>query len=87
MRRREDQIARAAFALGSGAAIRAALVGTDVPAGGDAPSASQDVEQIVCETFARALRLTPERVKAIDALEPMGCDSLRIVEITVALSE
>jgi len=91
LRRREEQIARAAFELASGAAIRAAAEGRELlttirPAG--AVTASEgDIAAVVHGAFAAALRVSVERVAQVDRLEALGCDSLRIVEITVALSE
>src|SRR6185436_19771340 len=46
-----------------------------------------DLAGVVHKAFAAALRLTPEKVAQVDRLEALGCDSLRIVEITVALTE
>jgi acyl transferase domain-containing protein/acyl carrier protein len=99
VRRREQQIARAAFELSTGAAMRAAGEGavagdTDrhaaTPASAlsaPADSSAAEIAALVHAAFAKALRVSPERVAAVDALEALGCDSLRIVEITVALSE
>jgi len=87
LRRRESQILRTAFDLATGADLRAAIGGA--PGGsviGEA-TADADIAAIVHGAFARALRLPAERVAAVDNLEALGCDSLRIVETTVALRE
>ncbi|HXR43940.1 MAG TPA: beta-ketoacyl synthase N-terminal-like domain-containing protein, partial [Pseudolysinimonas sp.] len=89
LRRREEQIARAAFELASGAAMRAAAEGR--PAAGTlaavhAAGDEHSVAAIVHDAFAAALRISAQRVAEVDQLEALGCDSLRIVEITVALS-
>lgn len=86
LRRREAQIARAAFDLATGAALRLAIEGRSAPSSSTV-TPGQDIAGIVHDLFARALRTSVERVVAIDDLEPLGCDSLRIVEITVALTE
>lgn len=52
-----------------------------------ATAGSDDVESAVIESFAAALRLPAARVREVDRLEVLGCDSFKIVEITVALSE
>jgi acyl carrier protein len=41
----------------------------------------------VFDAFARALGTTVDRVRAVDSLEALGCDSFKIVEITVSLLE
>ena len=51
------------------------------------PDASADIASAVHGTFATALRMPVDQVAEVDRLEALGCDSLRIVEITVALSE
>ncbi len=104
LRRREEQIVRAAFELATGAALRRAadtVRSGAAPHGVAAASAASpsssavthrveavgEVAVVVHAAFARALRVTAEHVAEVDALEALGCDSLRIVEITVALSE
>ena len=49
------------------------------------PSLDTDIASEVHRAFAAALRMPVERVAELDRLEALGCDSLRIVEITVAL--
>jgi len=46
---------------------------------------TRDVAEKVYGTFADALRVPAARVKELDRLEALGCDSLKIVEITVEL--
>ncbi|HUE88996.1 MAG TPA: SDR family NAD(P)-dependent oxidoreductase [Vicinamibacterales bacterium] len=86
LRRREAQITRAAFDLATGPDLRLAIEGRSAPSSVSV-APSEDIAAIVHDTFAHALGTTAERVAAIDDLEPLGCDSLRIVEITVALTE
>lgn len=46
-----------------------------------------EIESVVLTAFAKALRISSDQVKKVDRLDALGCDSLRIVEITVALSK
>ncbi len=87
LRRREERINRTAFELSSGAAIRAAAEGR--PTAPRLPTAADqsDIAAVVHAVFASALRVPAEQVAEVDRLEALGCDSLKIVEITVALSE
>ena len=85
-RRRERQIPRTAFDLSSGPELRMAIEGREVPAPGRDTQAAADVTAEVSAAFADALRVPVDRVLEVDQLEALGCDSLRIVEITVALS-
>src|SRR6185369_12330237 len=86
LRRREQQIARIAFELATGAAMKAAVEGR--PSASTATAvATGDVAGIVHSAFASALAVQVDRVVEVDRLEDLGCDSLRVVEITVALSE
>ena len=97
LRQREEQIRRAAFELSSGAALRAAAEGRSAGAPGDVarPSSpiagqsrdSHEIATTVQKAFADALRVPVEQVAQLDHLEALGCDSLKIVEITVALTE
>jgi FkbH-like protein len=85
LRRREAEIARAA--LHPASAVRPHREREDRR---DAPIASEtnvNVAGIVYGAFAGALRLPIATVQEVDQLETLGCDSLRIVEITVTLSE
>jgi FkbH-like protein len=87
LRRREQRITRAAFELASGAAIRAAAEGRPAAPRVATAADQNDVAAVVHAAFASALRLSVDQVAGIDRLEALGCDSLKIVEITVALSE
>ena len=87
LRQRERQIARIAFDLATGAAMKAALEGRPSKAAASAASATGDIAGIVHTAFASALAVPIDRVIEVDRLEDLGCDSLRVVEITVALSE
>ena len=46
-----------------------------------------DVQTQVLDTFAKVLGLDQERIKNVDRLDALGCDSLQIVGITVALTK
>jgi FkbH-like protein len=88
LRRREQQIARIAARLSTGAALKAAVEGRGAPATVAQPPVEHGaIDAVVHEAFARALGLPVGQVVSVDRLEALGCDSLRIVEITVALSE
>jgi FkbH-like protein len=87
LRRREQQIARVAFDLATGASIRAAAEGRPLAPVRQLSDAQHDIAAVVHGAFADALRLPVEKVAEVDRLEALGCDSLKIVEITVALSE
>ncbi len=87
LRRREHQIARAAFELATGAALGAAVTGRPLPAAHETGATVEDIVAVVHGAFAAALRLPVEQVAEVDRLEALGCDSLRIVEITVSLTE
>jgi FkbH-like protein len=91
LRRREEQIARAAFVLATGEAMRLAADGRPAQpvtaSGARAVASAADVAGIVHAAFAAALKLPIDTVAQVDRLESLGCDSLRIVEITVALME
>lgn len=86
LRSREQQIARAAYALSTASRLRAAI--ERVPAEAAAPQVpSADAAAAVETAFAAALGIDAARVREIDSLEALGCDSFRIVEITVGLIE
>lgn len=99
LRRREEQIARAAFELSTAAGLQSAIESSEgkaapgvsgVSRATDGPRRTDDegaIADIVCAAFASALRMPLDTVRQVDRLEDLGCDSLRIVEITVALSE
>jgi FkbH-like protein len=46
-----------------------------------------DVETQVLGTFAKVLGIEEDRIKNVDRLDALGCDSLQIVGITVALTK
>ena len=87
LRERELQVVRAAGALGSAAGLLSAIDGkpTEVPPPDRAGSG--DASSAVFEAFAAALALPVARIREIDRLESLGCDSFKIVEITVALTQ
>jgi FkbH-like protein len=87
LRRREDQITRIAFELATGRDVRAALEGRPPATTATTVSSDEDIADTVHAAFASALRLPVEKIASVDQLEALGCDSLKIVEITVALSE
>ncbi|NOX54346.1 MAG: HAD-IIIC family phosphatase, partial [Planctomycetes bacterium] len=87
-RRREQQIERTAFNLSTAGAISVAVQGADAaaigPASAEPPS---DVGEFVHQVFSTALRRSVREIQAVDRLDELGCDSFKIVEITVALIE
>lgn len=88
LRAREAEIARTAFALSSPRGLTAAIEGrawTAAPA--SSPHSAADAAEAVAQAFATALGISPDRVREIDSLEALGCDSFKIVEITVGLLE
>jgi FkbH-like protein len=87
LRRREVHITRAAFDLGDAESIRAAIEKTDMPLAAQSSASDVDVASVVHQAFANALGIPLATVTTIDRLEALGCDSMRVVEITVALSE
>jgi FkbH-like protein len=88
LRRREEQIVRAAFELSTGRDLRAVVEGRPAPAAATAAeTTTDDIAAVVHTAFATALRLPAQQVAELDQLEVLGCDSLKIVEITVALSQ
>lgn len=91
-RRREEQIARTAYEWSAADRLQATLedvrpTGALAPAPGERQADVSDVAAAVYGAFSRALCVSEHRVKEVDALEALGCDSLKIVEITVALLE
>ena len=85
IRTREAQIARTAFELATPDALLHAIEGTSVDAPARPPAPADT--SFVYEAFAKALGVGVEDVRTIDSLEDLGCDSFRIVEITVSLLE
>jgi FkbH-like protein len=51
------------------------------------PLSHLDVESHVLETFSSVLGIETEKVKSVDRLDALGCDSLQIVGITVSLTK
>ena len=99
---RQEQIARAAYQLSSMEELKIAIDGLSVDgkpgaavasvADADkAParpiSAEGDVRDYVYGVFSRELLLPEATLKKVDRLEHLGCDSFKIVEITVALMQ
>ena len=85
VRRRERQISRAAFELGTLAELQQAIDGIGAEDG--APSEAPDnIAEFVVGVFAKSLRISPETVRQVDQLEALGCGSFKIVEITVELA-
>jgi FkbH-like protein len=88
LRVREAQIARTAFELSSMQGLARAIDGASPASTGAAPAGSAAADaSIVYEAFARALGMSAARIREIDSLEALGCDSFTIVEITVGLLE
>ena len=87
LRLREAQIARASRELSTARGLMLAITGGTTP-----PEPRRHVAEAgaiadtVYQAFAAVLRIPVDRVKALDSLEALGCDSLKIVEITVELS-
>jgi FkbH-like protein len=86
-RTRETQVVRAAAVLGSAAGLLSAVDAKPAAAATPAGPSSENASTIVYEAFAAALALPIGRVREIDRLESLGCDSFKIVEITVALTQ
>ena len=84
-RTREAQITRTAMALCSLNTLVEAIDGRRAVRT-TSPTTTADVSQAVYETFAHTLALPATTVAEVDSIEQLGCDSLKIVAITVALS-
>ncbi|MFQ5732545.1 MAG: SDR family NAD(P)-dependent oxidoreductase, partial [Planctomycetaceae bacterium] len=89
IRARERQIARTAFELGTVENMQREIGGSGGRPESPVPQIvdAGEVGDHVYATFAGALRLPVETVRERDQLEHLGCDSFKIVEITVALAE
>ncbi len=90
-RERERQILRTAFewadlgrANSSGQTAVAQQQHEPAPAGA---ATTGEVRHVVLDAFARQLGMPAEQVARVDRLDQLGCDSFKIVEITVALLE
>lgn len=84
VRQRERQIERISTLLASYAYFGQAIGGAE-PVASTEPI--ENVAQTVTEFFAKSLRLSVDEVARLDRLDALGCDSLQIVEITVALTK
>ncbi len=82
VRARERQIERFAFELKWPAEQDTSHTSTETS---PAVEVAEDPEPYVLEAFAQQLNSPPEEIKRVDRLDQLGCDSFKIVEITVAL--
>jgi FkbH-like protein len=57
------------------------------PLGHSISTPDLDVQTQVLGTFSKVLGIEEERIKSVDRLDALGCDSLQIVGITVALTK
>ncbi len=86
-RRRESQIERIVSQFATYADFD--LNGSSPTAESTAGPVAEDMDGLrdhVYETFSKSLRLPVDKIKKMDRLDAIGCDSLRVVEITVALT-
>ncbi len=60
---------------------------TTAPAPSNSDASLDTVRQIVLAIFAETLKISVDEVQRIDRLDAMGCNSLRIVTITVRLTK
>ena len=86
LRLRETQIARTARDLATSAGLVSAIDG-NVSAAAAAAADATNAGSTILEAFSTALNLPTARIQQIDRLEALGCDSFKIVEITVALTQ
>jgi FkbH-like protein len=88
-RQRERQIERTARDLGSLSALGRAIESGDTSAPQQAAPAvpAADLDARIVDVFAAALRMPAAEVRSVNRLDALGCDSFRIVEITVALTQ
>ena len=88
-REREQQIMRTANALGTFAQF-VSFSGSDGLEGEyssvDLVGDIDELAYAIRATFAKSLRTTVDEIVRIDRLDALGCDSLRIVEITILLT-
>ena len=92
VREREEQIKRAAYEFGNIAEWSRIGDSSDALAEpvqlASIPSQTfAEVKSVVVDTFADTLRRTADEIIEIDELDQLECDSLKIVAITVALSD
>lgn len=86
VRIREEQIKKCVEDLSDWANISKTFR-NEVQTGTVASFANVDVEDRVLDTFGNVLGIDPQRVKSLDRLDALGCDSLQIVGITVSLTK
>jgi FkbH-like protein len=88
VRAREAQIARTLAKLSAPDRLVASMGrATPVKPSTAAAGAARAVDEQVVDAFADALATSAATVRSVDSLEALGCDSLKIVAITVALTE
>ena len=92
MRSRESQIERAAYELHSVEALSELIDGREGKGSAsqeprEAISDPEVAKNFIYEVFGNELGMSTDKIRAIDRLEPLGCDSFKIVEITVLLIE
>ena len=90
VRKREAQISRTISELSCVSGLTKAIEGTTGSETNQDISSidkSKDIDKIVYNAFSQELNLPVETLKSIDRLEDLGCDSLKIVQLTVALVE
>ncbi|PNY35330.1 hypothetical protein C2E31_17530 [Rhodopirellula baltica] len=88
LRWRETFLERIVTELHQIDAIHAAVLGEENVAATNAIEVTdtETIEPQVVQAFADALRISPDEVRRHDRLENLGCDSFKVVEITVSLS-
>lgn len=86
VRIREQQIKRGIEELSDWAKISKAFR-NEVQVGTEVSVVNLNVEDQVLDTFASVLGIEVERIKGLDRLDALGCDSLQIVGITVSLTK
>lgn len=88
-RERERQIERTASSLSSYRRLDASSELTPNEPGADGAGGMNDdeVANFVRGIFAKALKCSADQIVRIDRLDTLGCDSLRIVEITIQLTK
>lgn len=87
LRQRERTVQRTAERLATQQGLAVAIDGRGVAGAVGGAEAAPDVAAIVHAAFARSLGRPVSEIVAVDGLEALGCDSFRIVEITVGLVE
>ena len=82
---REAQIVRAAGDLATIDGLARAIDGAKLGTRGEIKGGQEGIAEAVYTAFAAALGVSTATVEQTDRLEALGCDSLKIVEITVDL--